>query len=241
MADLLDDDEHWLQETIDEQPEQVERSKTDEKTPAKKKNKEKKRKRASFSDLIDVFRVHFHKSKSQFEMDEILSNFPSTLDVSPKKFDGLESLLDEIVPTKFWTKNVELKSSPVVLIVCQSALRCIELGNSLKKSSAAGNFKFHYLFAKHKKLNDQIEFLRQGKSSFNIVFSTPKRLDDVLESKALNLKRLKFVFVDWNYENVKKQRLIDLKQLKEEICHLFCQQNSLKKRFHAEKTRIGLF
>lgn len=66
-------------------------------------------------------------------------------------------------------------------------------------------------------------------------------MDDVLAGQGLNLKRLKFVLIDWNYQNVKQQRLIDLNQLKGELCHLLCEEKRLFKRFFQEKTRLGVF
>ncbi|CAF4589128.1 unnamed protein product, partial [Rotaria sp. Silwood2] len=138
-------------------------------------------------------------------------------------------------------KKPERSSAPVVLIIAQSALRCIELGKILKNSSSSKFFTFHYLFAKHKKLSDQIELLKKSTTLFNIIIGTPKRIDDILDANVINLKRLKFVLIDWNYQNIKQQRLIDLNQLKIELCHLLCEQNVLYKRFFKEKTKIGLF
>jgi len=83
--------------------------------------------------------------------------------------------------------------------------------------------------------------LKKPNTLFNIIIGTPKRIDDILAEKVVNFKRLKFVLIDWNYANVKQQRLIDLNQLKSELCHLLCEQKVLSKRFFNEKTRIGLF
>lgn len=233
MADLLDDDEFYLEETKEEK--KVEKKKT---KPTKI-----RRSQGNFDDLLNVVKSFYQKTKSQFELEEILSKFSSQLAVDPPSNSSisLEKYLDEIVPKKFWSKNIEIRSAPVVLIVCQSALRCIELGKTLKTCSTSNLLTFYYLFAKHKKLADEIEYFRQEKSQMNLIIGTPKRIDDLIESRAMNLKRLKFVLIDWNYENMKKQRLIDLNQLKAEICSLLCEKSSLLKRFSKEKTRLALF
>lgn len=233
MADLLDDDEFYLEETKEEK--KVEKK--------KKKSTKVRRSKGNFDDLIDVVKSFYQKTKSQFELEEILSKFSSQLAVDPPSNSSisLENYLNEIVPKKFWSKNIEIRSAPVVLIVCQSALRCLELGKTLKSSSTSNLLTFYYLFAKHKKLADEIEHFRQEKSQMNLIIGTPKRIDDLIESRTMNLKRLKFVLIDWNYENMKKQRLIDLNQLKAEICSLLCEKSLLLKRFSKEKTRLALF
>ena len=240
MADLLDDDEIYLEENVDVDETNNEKEK---KKTTKKKISEIRRKIGTFDDLINIFRVHYKKTKSEYELEEILSQFSSKLSVdSPSNLSiSLEKYLDEIVSKKFWAKNIDIPSAPVVMIVAQSALRCIELGKIVKNSSSSTFLTFYYLFAKHKKLADEIEHFRQEKSRMNLIIGTPKRIDDLIQSGSINLKRLKFIFIDWNYENVKKQRLIDLNQLKCELCSLLCEKSSLLKRFSKEKTRLALF
>lgn len=249
MADDLDDDGFFLQPEIEEESnDQVEEENIEIKEEKKKKKKEKsksiqRRPVGTYSDLIHTFRVFYKKSKSEYELDELLSKFTPNLGASPPSNPTMtfDQYLDELVSAKQWSKGNDLPSAPVLMIIAQSALRCIELGKILKNSSSSKFFTFHYLFAKHKKLSEQIEYLQQGKSSFNIVIGTPKRLDDILQSKSMNLKRLKFVVIDWNYENLKQQRLIDLNQLKSELCLLLCEKKLLSKRFSKEKTRIAVF
>ena len=237
MADDLADDDYYLQEEI---PSETKTTTTKQKS---KKNVV-KRARGTYGELLSTFRIFYKKSKSQYEVDELLSKFTANLAAASPSSPaiGLDQYLNELVSAKQWAKHADLPSAPVVLIVAQSALRCIELGKVLKNSSAAAkSFSFHFLFAKHKKLTEQVEHLRQAKTCFNLIIGTPKRLDDVLESEVINLKRLKFVLIDWNYENVKHQRLIDLNQLKCELCHLLCEKKSFAKRFAKEKSQLGLF
>jgi hypothetical protein len=241
MADDLGDDDYYLQEEIP--PENTDL--TDKKVKTKK-NKQKlvpKRPIGTYSDLVTTIRIHYKKSKSQYELDELLSIFNSSISApSPSTSNTpLDEYLTELVPTNKWSKQSELASAPVVLIIAQSALRCIELGKILKNSSASKFFTFHYLFAKHKKLSEQIELLNKPTTLFNIIIGTPKRIDDILDGNGLNLKRLKIVLIDWNYQNIKQQRLMDLNQLKTEVSHLLCEQKVLCKRFVKEKTQIGLF
>ena len=238
MADALDDDDYYLQEDIPMESEEVM-----EKKGKTKKNKGKgviKRPIGTFSDLVTTIRIHYKKSKSEYELDELLSIFQPSISASPSQTSLDESLL-ELIPKPKWSKQTELSSAPVVLIIAQSALRCIELGKILKNSSSTKLFSFHYLFAKHKKLSEQIELLEKPTTMFNVIIGTPKRIDDIFEKNVVNFKRLKLVLIDWNYQNIKQQRLIDLNQLKSELCHLLCEEKHLVKRFFKEKTRIGIF
>ncbi|CAF1143366.1 unnamed protein product [Adineta steineri] len=245
MADDLNDDDYFLQEEI--QPVE-ETDINDKKIKTKKTNQKSQLKRAigTYSELETTVRTHYKKSKSQYEQDELLSIFNSSLAAPTPSTSKLsfDEYLNELVPTNKWSKQSELPSAPVVLIIAQSALRCIELGKILKNSSHIPSklSTFHYLFAKHKKLSEQIELINKPTTFFNIIIGTPKRVDDILDgATGLNLKRLKFVLIDWNYQNIKQQRLIDLNQLKTELCHLLCEQKVLFKRFLKEKTQIGLF
>jgi len=242
MADDLGDDDYYLQEVI--QPE-INDEIIDKKIKTKK-NKQKlqpKKPVGSYSDLITTIRIHYKKSKSEYELEELLSIFNSPISASSPSTSTtlLDEYLTELVPKTKWSKQADLSSAPVVLIIAQSALRCIELGKILKNSSSSKLFTFHYLFAKHKKLSEQIEFLKKPTTLFNIIIGTPKRIDDIFDANIINLKRLKIVLIDWNYQNIKQQRLIDLNQLKTELCQLLCEQKVLYKRFFKEKTKIGLF
>ncbi|CAF1309644.1 unnamed protein product [Rotaria sordida] len=241
MADDLGDDDYFLQEEI-----QPENNDIIDKKIKTKKAKQKilpKRPMGTYSDLITTIRIHYKKSKSQYELDELLSIFNSSISASSPLTSTilLDEYLNELIPINKWSKQADLSSAPIVLIIAQSALRCIELGKILKNSSSSKLFTFHYLFAKHKKLSDQIDLLKKSTTLFNIIIGTPKRIDDILDANVINLKRLKFVLIDWNYQNIKQQRLIDLNQLKIELCHLLCEQSVLYKRFFKEKAKIGLF
>lgn len=213
MADDLGDDDFYLQDDV-----QLENNETTEKKVKTKKSKQKKvpkRPLGTYSDLVTTIRVHYKKLKSQYELDEILSIFTSSISASSPSTSTilLDEYLNELMSTEKWSKNADISSAPVVLIIAQSALRCIELGKVLKNSPSSKLFTFHYLFAKHKKLSDQIEVLKKSTTKFNIIIGTPKRIDDIFDAKVINTKRLKFVLIDWNNQNIKQQRLIDLNQL----------------------------
>ena len=242
MADDLGDDDYYLQEDFSLEP-----TNSNETKVKTKKNKDKpsiKRPIGSYSDLVTTIRHFYKKSKSEYELDELLSIYNNSSISAPSPSStsiSLDEYLNELLVKGKWSKQADLSSAPVVLIIAQSALRCIELGKTLKNSSSSKLLTFHYLFAKHKKLSEQIDLLKKPNTLFNIIIGTPKRIDDILAEKVVNFKRLKFVLIDWNYANVKQQRLIDLNQLKSELCHLLCEQKVLSKRFFNEKTRIGLF
>lgn len=241
MADDLGDDDYYLQEEV--QPEKNDITDTKVKPKKNKQKLQLKRAIGTYSDLVSTVRIHYKKSKSEYELEELLSIFNSTISASSPSTSSisLDEYLIELIPKTKWSKQADLSSAPVVLIIAQSALRCIELGKILKNSSSSKLLTFHYLFAKHKKVSEQVEILKKPTTLFNVIIGTPKRIDDIFDEKVINLKRLKYVLIDWNYQNIKQQRLIDLNQLKTELCHLLCEQKLLFKRFFKEKAKIGLF
>ena len=241
MADDLDDDDYYLQQEI-----VPESNDLNEKKVEKKKTKQKKLSKkpiGTYSDLISIIRTHYKKSKSQYELSEILSIFNSSISASCPSISTIliNQYLNELISFDEWIKKADLSSAPIVIIIAQSALRCIELGKMLKNSSSSKLLTSYYLFAKHKKLSQQIEYLNKSTTIFNIIIGTPKRINDILDRSLINCKRLKFILIDWNYRNIKQQRLIDLNQLKIELCHLLCEQKILHKRFFKQKTKIGLY
>jgi len=155
---------------------------------------------------------------------------------------------------KQMTKHNELCGAPILIIVASSAKRCIELGKDMKewlskqdesngetlKNIVPKKSQCQCLFAKHHKIDEQIKMLSKT-SNLNVIIGTPKRLDDLIEQKALNLKRLKYLCLDWNDENVKQQRLCDLQQIKQELLTLLTNDNSLRQKFKNKKAKICLF
>jgi len=118
------------------------------------------------------------------------------------------------------------KREPYVLILCSSALRCIELQKLLSDKIEAIKTKkllWIHAFAKHKKLSEQIGFLQNLKNPTHIVFSTPHRFMQLIQSepKGLLLNQLKYVFIDYTHKDVKKKGFFDKPEIKNDFLKLF--------------------
>ncbi|KAH8971790.1 hypothetical protein BDL97_02G160700 [Sphagnum fallax] len=81
--------------------------------------------------------------------------------------------------------------SPVILVLCSSAIRCVELLRGMKMFTS--KCKPAKLFAKHIKLEEQISLLEKH---VNIAAGTPNRVRKLMDIGALGLGRLCLVVVD---------------------------------------------
>jgi hypothetical protein len=81
---------------------------------------------------------------------------------------------------------------PIILIICASAIRCTKIIRSI--SSKIPKCKIAKLFAKHMKIDDQMDFL--SKSYYPIAIGTPNRISSLIEVGALSFRKLKVVLLD---------------------------------------------
>lgn len=120
------------------------------------------------------------------------------------------------------------KRSPLVIVLAQSAVRCIELQKKLSSSSPRlfNSLNWVYAFAKHKKLNEQISFInskfsRDPKFSLDLVYATPQRLTQLFDAGCLNPKSTAYVFVDYSFRDIKQKRILDHDAIRVDLCELF--------------------
>lgn len=81
--------------------------------------------------------------------------------------------------------------SPVIIVVCSSARRSADIINQMSKLL---HCKIAKLFAKHFKIQDQVEIL--SKQNFPVAVGTPNRLLKLCEYGALRLNRLTLFLID---------------------------------------------
>ncbi|CAN9497548.1 unnamed protein product [Ophioblennius macclurei] len=212
----------------------------------KKKRKQKKKtitdvlaasepKPGSPSDLQDLLLSYFSDKRSVIEQEELKlqnSSFLSSNDLT----HTLSSYLKQVCPkwAKIQKQHTE-KSSLVLLVVCSSALRAIELIKQL--TSFKGDAKVIKLFAKHIKIEEQAKLLQKGITHVGV--GTPGRIGALIEKEALNLQALKYVVLDWNWRDVKLRRMVDIPEIKLDFMKLLeggvlagCRENRIK---------VGLF
>lgn len=143
----------------------------------------------------------------------------SKLDFHDQFDDFFSSKLD-----KFLSKeNSNKKQKPFAIILCSSAMRCVDVQKKLDSKISlikSKKIKWFHAFAKHKKLNEQIDQLTKSKSPVHLVYATPQRLSQLLEAGALKLGLLKYVVIDYTNRDCKLKRFIDMPDLREEFFKL---------------------
>jgi hypothetical protein len=116
--------------------------------------------------------------------------------------------------------NERHRRSPHLLILAQSAVRCIELQKKLQATMGPLNWLF--AFAKHKKLNEQIEFINSKvkKTHIDVVFATPQRVKQLIDAQCLSTSQLRYVFVDYSFRDCKLKRIVDHDNLRADLYEL---------------------
>ncbi|XP_013886003.1 protein CMSS1 isoform X5 [Austrofundulus limnaeus] len=213
--------------------------------PKKKRNKKKKTitdvlatsapKPGCPSDLQDLVAQYFSDKRSVIERDELqLQNscFLSSNDLT----HSLSSYLKQVCPK--WAKIQKQhtdKSSVVVLIVCSSAVRTIELIKLL--TAFKGKAKVVKLFAKHIKIEEQVKLLQKGVTHIGV--GTPGRIGALIDREGLTLQALRYVILDWNWRDRKLRRMIDISEVKGDLMKLL--DSGILTTCKEDKVKIGLF
>jgi hypothetical protein len=89
----------------------------------------------------------------------------------------------------------------------------------LKSISKQFHCKIAKLFAKHIKIQEQIEYLNMY--NFPIAIGTPHRLNKLLEVGSLQLSKTKFILLDDTYKDQKNFSLATLPSINKDLVHLF--------------------
>ena len=132
------------------------------------------------------------------------------------------------------------KHSPFMIILCSSAIRCIQLQRELESHNKLIKNKkltWFHAFAKHKKLNDQVAFLNGIKSkqrNIDIIYATPQRLFQLIELDCFDLEKyFKYIIIDYSHRDVKLKRFVDQNDIKNEFLNL-----TFKKLIQLNKNKI---
>ncbi|XP_026151330.1 protein CMSS1 isoform X2 [Mastacembelus armatus] len=217
----------------------------DEKSTKPKKKRKKKTitdvlatsepKPGSPADLQNLVALYFSDKRSVIEQEELKlqgSCFLSSNDLT----HSLSSYLKQVCPkwAKVQKQHTE-KSSVVLLIVCSSALRTIELIKQL--TTFKGEAKAVKLFAKHIKIEEQVKLLQKGVTHIGV--GTPARISALIEKEGLNLQALRYLILDWNWRDQKLRRMVDIPEVKLDLMKLL--ESGILNNCKKEKVKIGLF
>ncbi|XP_032385150.1 protein CMSS1 isoform X2 [Etheostoma spectabile] len=187
------------------------------------------------ADLQSLVTQYFSDKRSVIEQEELKlldSCFLSSNDLT----HTLSSYLKQVCPkwSKIQKQHTE-KSSVVLLIVCSSALRTIELIKQL--TAFKGEAKALKLFAKHIKIEEQVKLLQKGVTHIGV--GTPGRISALIEKEGLGLQALRYVVLDWNWRDQKLRRMVDVPEVKLDFMKLL--ENGILNGCKEDKIKIGLF
>ncbi|XP_062259414.1 protein CMSS1 [Platichthys flesus] len=187
------------------------------------------------ADLQSMVSLYFSDKRSVIEQEELTlqdSCFLSSNDLT----HTLSSYLKLVCPkwAKIQKQHTE-KSSVILLIVCSSALRAIELIKQL--TTFKGETKAMKLFAKHIKIEEQVNLLQKGVTHIGV--GTPGRISALIEKDGLTLKSLRYVVLDWNLRDQKLRRMVDIPEIKLDFMKLL--EGGILTGCREGKFKIGLF
>ncbi|XP_044107145.1 protein CMSS1 isoform X2 [Neovison vison] len=166
-------------------------------------------------DLQKLMKDYYSSNRSVIELEEL--NLP----VCPK-----------------WVKlrkNHNEKKSVLMLIICSSAVRALELIRSM--TAFRGDSKVMKLFAKHIKVQEQVKLLE--KRVVHLGVGTPGRIKELVKQGGLNLNPLKFLVFDWNWRDQKLRRMMDIPEIRKEVFELL--EMGVLSLCKSESLKLGLF
>ncbi|OQR90213.1 ubiquitin-specific protease [Thraustotheca clavata] len=137
----------------------------------------------------------------------------------------------------FKGKGIKDKCSPIILIMCSSALRAVEVGKLIRACRAIASFKCHVakLFGKHLKLEEQVQNLKRFHP---IAIGTPGRIKTLLEMKALSLECTTHVVIDMHRDS-KNMSILELKDTSKDT--IDCIRDAFLPQLTASKLSIALY
>ncbi|KAI8977932.1 U3-containing 90S pre-ribosomal complex subunit-domain containing protein [Pilobolus umbonatus] len=227
---------------------------TTEEPPKKKKKKQNKKKKLSSPfDTVNIWEENqtiqaeyiIDRLKlalpdlTQVEVDE--RRVPETSIVNNSKFQHEHTLSCLSKYIKFGVaghrklaKKPTVLASPLVLVVTHSAVRAVELARALQEFATTA--KVAKLFAKHFKIEEQIDYLER--QSLHIGVGTPNRLLALIEQDHLKLDLLELVVIDTE-RNAKKFNIFDIQEVRTDLFNFL--GSRLLERLKDSSTKIGLF
>ncbi|XP_006208113.1 protein CMSS1 isoform X3 [Vicugna pacos] len=186
-------------------------------------------------DLQKLMKDYFSSNRSVIELEEL--NLPDSCFLKANDLThSLSSYLKEICPK--WVKlrkNHSEKKSVLMLIICGSAIRALELIRSM--TAFRGDSKVMKLFAKHIKVQEQVKLLE--KRVVHLGVGTPGRIKELIKQGGLNLNPLKFLVFDWNWRDQKLRRMMDIPEIRKEVFELL--EMGVFSLCKSESLKLGLF
>ncbi|TDH68294.1 hypothetical protein CCR75_003243 [Bremia lactucae] len=147
---------------------------------------------------------------------ELVDGLNAPKGLGKHKVELLPAYIHHLLPSfkrDFIGKGIRRDKSPIFLILCSSALRCVQVIKPL----ASFKCKVAKLFAKHMKADEQAKQL--ARNFLPIAVGTPARVKKLLETEALSLKHTTHVIFDMQKDK-KQLTVLDLKDTASEMVDL---------------------
>ncbi|KAM9089172.1 protein CMSS1 isoform 4-T4 [Megaptera novaeangliae] len=186
-------------------------------------------------DLQKLMKDYYSSNRSVIELEEL--TLPDFCFLKANDLThSLSSYLKEICPK--WVKlrkNHSENKSVLMLIICGSAIRALELIRSM--TAFKGDSKVMKLFAKHIKVQEQVKLLE--KRVVHLGVGTPGRIKELIKQGGLNLNPLKFLVFDWNWRDQKLRRMMDIPEIRKEVFEIL--EMGVLSLCKSESLKLGLF
>ncbi|KAF9734944.1 hypothetical protein PMIN06_011017 [Paraphaeosphaeria minitans] len=185
------------------------------------------------ADYVNARTRLYGKELSSVELEDIFVPTRTLRDTTnytePRTLENLSAFLKQQFK-HIQAVPKESRGAPHTLVISASGQRAADVFKSLRTGlpkQGIRNPNVAKLFAKHMKIADQVENLKQYKVDFGV--GTPDRLSALLDQNALSTTNLKRVVVDVSYIDQKKRGILDMKELHEPLIRLL-----LRKEFVGE-------
>ncbi|RMZ86893.1 hypothetical protein DV736_g5880, partial [Chaetothyriales sp. CBS 134916] len=154
----------------------------------------------------------------------------------PHVANTLPNFLMDYTSSQDSLKTCKRTASPHTAVLAAAGMRVADLYRALAVFNTEES-KVGKLITKHMKLAEMRDYLQRTK--VGIIITTPKRLGDLIEAKAVDLSSLRRIVIDGSHQNEKKQTLLDMKDTFVQTLELM-NVTALKRRFGAGEGQIEL-
>ncbi|KLJ06846.1 hypothetical protein EMPG_17663 [Blastomyces silverae] len=197
--------------------------------------------------LADFFAQQAKRHNSELttvELDDVYVPEQAFLDTtswkSPRKLENLPAFLKVYSRKKGSPDSLstapEEKGSPHTIVITLAGLRAADITRALRQFQSK-ECAVAKLFAKHIKLAEAKEFIKQTRVGIGI--GTPVRLNDLAASGELSLTHLKRIVIDGSYVDQKKRGIFDMKDLHLPLLQ-FLNRADLRDRYSSSDNRVEI-
>ncbi|KAG8861919.1 hypothetical protein FRB96_002362 [Tulasnella sp. 330] len=137
------------------------------------------------------------------------------------------------------TQKPQHYGAPTAIFLSGAALRVIDVVKKCRKLPGDKGGEVAKLFAKHIKVQEQIDYLHKTKVS--IAIGTPDRIGKLLASKALQTTALTHIVLDASHRDSKNRSILDIPEVAKEVFSSILGFAPLRELVKGGKVQVVLF